>query len=437
MTKTKKQLVLTLAAALSGMFLLVSNVAFGQVYDPTKDTNTGTDPIPTPVPGVITNPDPIAQINAEIDAKRRQIEAIQQQAQGYQQQINSSLKEVQTYQSQVAIVDNQIALSNLDIQAKQGEVSNLELEISAIQISIDQKTTLINSRKQDLIDALKQLDDNSRVSTLALVLSNNNLSDFYGQAQAVASISTSLQENITSLDSLRSELQAKQDELSRSRDDINLEKQVLETKQQSLVEEKNFKNNLVTNAQRSYNQYQQLYQGSLDSEEAANSSISALQNDLERTLAGKVDELPSPAGFIWPVRGQITAYFMDADYYKYFHRQHYGIDIDVNQGTPVKAPADGIVGKIIEPQVGNLSILQIQHGGGFVTYYLHLSKIFVLPEQKIKQGDVIGLSGGLPGTAGAGPTPWYSTGDHLHFEVWKQDVTSNLYRPVDPLKYLP
>lgn len=437
MAKIKSQFFWVATAIISGVFLL-SQSALGQgVYDPSKDKVTGTDPIPTTTPGVITNPDPIAQINAEIEAKKRQIDQLRQQTSDYQQQINKSLQTVQTYESQVAILNNQIALTSLDIQAKETEIQNFELEMSAIQISIDQKTTAINDRKQSLSAAIKQLDENSRVSTLALVISNNSLAEFYSQAEATASISDSLQQSVSSLNSLRDQLQAKQDELTQARDDVALAKQELQAKQEGEVQQKIFKDSLVNSAERSYGQYQQLYQGSLDSEEAANSTIAALQNDLQRQLSGVKDDLPTPSGFTWPLRGPINAYFLDPSYVKTFSRQHYGIDIGAEQGTPVRAPADGKVGKIIDPLAGSLSVLQIQHGGGFVTYYLHLSKIFVSPEQSVKHGDVIGLSGGTPGTAGAGPNRFYSTGPHLHFEVWKQNSAGSQYQPEDPLKYLP
>jgi murein DD-endopeptidase MepM/ murein hydrolase activator NlpD len=51
---------------------------------------------------------------------------------------------------------------------------------------------------------------------------------------------------------------------------------------------------------------------------------------------------------------------------------------------------------------------------GYATLYGHLSLTQVAPGQEIHKGDVIGLSGGTPGTPGAGPT---TTGPHLHFEV--------------------
>ena len=70
----------------------------------------------------------------------------------------------------------------------------------------------------------------------------------------------------------------------------------------------------------------------------------------------------------------------------------------------------------------------LMHNDELATVYGHISAFNVSEGQYIKQGDVIGLSGGTPGTLGAG---WMTTGAHLHLEVRVNG------RPVDALNYLP
>lgn len=102
-------------------------------------------------------------------------------------------------------------------------------------------------------------------------------------------------------------------------------------------------------------------------------------------------------------------------------RQHAGIDIAVPVGTSVKAAAGGTV---IEsgtlPGYGN--VIVIDHGGGTVTRYAHLSRLDRAKGQVVSQGDVIGLSGGARGAPGSGN----SRGPHLHYEVRQNG------KPVDP-----
>ncbi len=132
---------------------------------------------------------------------------------------------------------------------------------------------------------------------------------------------------------------------------------------------------------------------------------------------------------IKPVSGKITYDFHDSSYpYKDTLGQHTGIDIAVDQGTKVKAAADGTVIEVVNGGLtSQASYVAIMHLSGMVTRYAHLSDIDVKVGDVVKKNDVIGLSGGTPGTNGAGA---YSNGAHLHFEVLINGTA------VDPEKYI-
>jgi murein DD-endopeptidase MepM/ murein hydrolase activator NlpD len=86
-----------------------------------------------------------------------------------------------------------------------------------------------------------------------------------------------------------------------------------------------------------------------------------------------------------------------------------GTDYGVATGTPVKSIADGTITGIVETfrGAGGRMIFQ-SFEGGYNADYLHLSRIDVKPGQVVKQGQVIGLSGG----SGLGSETGY--GPHLH-----------------------
>lgn len=132
--------------------------------------------------------------------------------------------------------------------------------------------------------------------------------------------------------------------------------------------------------------------------------------------------------FIWPVIGRITAGFYDKSYQSYFGVAHKAIDISQAQGSPVHASADGIVYRVQHGGAKGYSYVLIGHRDGYATLYGHLFDIYVSEGQDIDQGQTIGLSGGRPGTRGAGPM---TTGAHLHFEVIRNGSH------VSPLSVLP
>jgi len=98
---------------------------------------------------------------------------------------------------------------------------------------------------------------------------------------------------------------------------------------------------------------------------------------------------------------------------------HPGVDIAVPSGTEIKSPLDGII------QTANINLnslcggaVDIIHPGGYWTRFCHVKEINVVTGQKVKQGDVVGLSGGGKSDTGKGK----SSGPHLHWTLKLNDV---------------
>jgi len=123
---------------------------------------------------------------------------------------------------------------------------------------------------------------------------------------------------------------------------------------------------------------------------------------------------------LWPVEGIVTGSFGERiDPFNGEGAFHTGIDISTPFGTPILAPADGLV-KATEYINGYGRTIIVDHGHGISTLYGHLSGYGVTSGEAIHRGDVIGFVG----------SSGRSTGDHLHYEVRIHDT------PVSPHKYL-
>jgi murein DD-endopeptidase MepM/ murein hydrolase activator NlpD len=133
--------------------------------------------------------------------------------------------------------------------------------------------------------------------------------------------------------------------------------------------------------------------------------------------------------FAWPVTPSlgISAGYHDGAYQARFGVAHQGIDIPTAQGTTILAPADAVVSRVNDRGMGFNSLI-LSHAGGYATLYGHVTTFLVAEGQTVRAGDPIALSGGTPGTPGAG---LLTTGAHLHFEVLKDG------EHVDPRSVLP
>ncbi len=131
----------------------------------------------------------------------------------------------------------------------------------------------------------------------------------------------------------------------------------------------------------------------------------------------------------WPVEAPegLSATFEDSGYQARFGFPHHAIDIPVPQGTAIAAPDDGTVLKVSMNGLG-YSFIVLEHNRGLQTVFGHITDATVNEGDNVTRGQLIGHTGGQPGTMGAGPL---TTGPHLHFAVRKDGAL------VDPMQFLP
>ncbi|MBS9774286.1 MAG: M23 family metallopeptidase [Tenacibaculum sp.] len=121
----------------------------------------------------------------------------------------------------------------------------------------------------------------------------------------------------------------------------------------------------------------------------------------------------APVVFFAPITGNISQKFNLKD-------KHFATDIIAKSGTPVKAIADGTV-IFSEWTIETGYVITLQHTNDYVSIYKHNGDLLKQQGDFVKSGEVI---------ATVGSTGKFSTGPHLHFELW-----NNGY-PVNPEKYI-
>jgi murein DD-endopeptidase MepM/ murein hydrolase activator NlpD len=133
--------------------------------------------------------------------------------------------------------------------------------------------------------------------------------------------------------------------------------------------------------------------------------------------AGNVSCMPavaSGAGFCWPVSGRVSSGFGGS-------RDHKGLDICADQGTPISAAGNGTVVYSGHDFSGYGNMVIVDHGEGTSSVYAHNRSNYAQRGDTVKRGQVIAEVG----QTGRASTP------HCHFVVRRQST------PVDPGRMLP
>jgi len=370
----------------------------------------------------------LLEMQDKIAQKKKEIENLKKQSDIYEQNIKIKQQEAVNLKNQVDILDNRIAKLRVDIKKTETEIDETILEVEDTEENISLESTRIAKQKEILGELMRRMYRDDSKNRLEILVLNNSFSDFFNQFNYLETASEDLQGSLSRIQKLKLQLESQKRDLSNKRKSLEDFKIALESKKDNLAEQMSVKSNLLAQTKNSEQKFRSLLTQLKQEQQQVDFDIIGLEKTVREKLElSKIGSLES--GFAWPVdpgRG-ITAYFHDKDYPFNYIFLHPAIDIRTPQGTPVRAAGSGYVARAKNNGYG-YNYIMLVHDKGFSTVYGHVSRILVKENTYVKQGDIIALSGGLPGTLGAGRL---TTGAHLHFEVRLNSA------PVDPLKYLP
>lgn len=371
----------------------------------------------------------ILKINDEIQEKKENIEKLQNQSIEYKKIINQKRAQGNNLANQMAIINNRIAKMEIDIKTTKLEIDKTKLEIQNVAEKIKIREKKIEQRKKALAEYLLAIYKSDKIDYLQVLLLHDSFSEFFDQIQYLENIQSGLRQALLEVISLKDELQKEKIALQSKERELENLKNELENQKQSSEEEITVKEILLSETKNSEREFQRLLAELKKEQQRVDNEIASL----EKTIRKKLEESDSdfqPGDKVvlsWPIpfRG-ITATFHDPDYPFRYIFEHPAVDLRASQGTPIKTPASGYVGRVKDGGFG-YSYIMLIHSGGISTVYGHVSKISVQEDSYVTRGQIIGYTGGAPGTPGAGRL---TTGPHLHFEVRLEGI------PVNPLDYL-
>jgi len=379
---------------------------------------------------ISSNKEEIEKLNEEIKAGKDKIKALEEAMAKTQKDIESKKLEAISLKNQLAIIGNRLVQIENDINLTNEKIKQAKLEIEALELNIEDKEKTIDKQKKIIAKIIKNVHVEDQKNYVEIMLTNDSFSDFYNQVKYLENVYTDLGRSVKTLRVAKEDLEDKKGKVVSKKQEFEDLNSKLADRRRDLGDQSNYKENLLTETHSSEQKYKTMLASLQRQAQAIENEVRSYEDQVRRKLESqdKIQEGDS-VSLIWPTPSRyITATFRDPDYpYKKVF-EHSAIDIRSAQGTALKAAASGYVARTKRCSLASCySYVLIVHNGDISTLYGHLSSISVTEDQYVNRGDVIGYSGGAPGTVGAGP---FTTGAHLHFEVRKNGI------PVNPLNYL-
>ncbi len=355
----------------------------------------------------------------EIHELNKQLDAAKNERSELQKKINSNKAQQQSYQDkinnldgEITILSEQLSLIDRLTTAWTEDLEQTESEISALEVRMEDEIKAFESM-------LRLSYEYGTDSYFSLIFGSEDIGDYLSRADLMEYHVEANKNIVLSLSNSITELEQKQEYQKTSIDNI----EAFGVEQQELQQELEKKSEESRQQKEKLAADQTVLQAQLD---AKTSEMNQMEAELKRMYEeskkdGSLQKWDGKTFYIPTENYRISSEFSSRISPITGKREnHNGIDFAAPGGTNIYAAADG---KVVDSRYSNSwgNVIQIDHGDGIVTLYAHCSYRAVQVGQIVKRGQVIGK---------VGSTGW-STGNHLHFTVYKQGVAQN------PRNYLP
>lgn len=381
--------------------------------------------------GTLVQAQSAEELQESIKLKQQRIEELQRQVKTYEAGLEQKRRERQSLGNEISILTDRIAKTALDIETTKAVIEKTNLEIKSLETLIEKRESELVDLKTELGGLVRWYDRARDRDLLRILFAHSSFADFYDELKTLRVVQANLLRLVSEVEEIKLQLSEAKKSLEEKRQELVKQAAELDKQRLAIEGQQETKEYLLTQTRSSEKRFAAMLEEARRESERTSQEISSLEKSVrERLRQEGVSTDGDRPTIIWPLpntRG-ISSVFHDPDYP--FRRvfEHSGIDIRAGQGTPVRAAASGYVAKAASGGTRGYGYVMIIHDGSMATVYGHVSKLQVKQDSYVAQGEVIALSGGLPGTPGAGP---FTTGPHLHFETRLSGI------PVDPLPMLP
>lgn len=370
-----------------------------------------------------------AFIMAEDEDLTNQLDSIQQQV-NQQNAIKSDAETViGSVSEQLRQIEGQLRQATTELNTITEQRVAVENDITLNERQLAEAQKRLEGREAVFYKRVRDIYINGRLSYLDVVIGSKDFSDFANRLEVLKRIIDSDINLISEIKKERAQIEAHKKKLEEDRAKlVELEKAAL-TKQAEIEQKKAERNVVLQKAQND----RAVAMQAIEELNASSAQISAMLKERQAARAAAAAAAAQSSGqgssytwvqgtgqLGWPVSGEITS--------PYGYRvhpiwgttiYHSGIDIGVDEGTPVHAADSGVI--VWSGWMGGYGYaVVIDHGNGLSTLYGHNSELAVDEGQSVSKGQVVAYAGSTGN----------STGPHVHFEVRENGD------PVDPMGYL-
>ena len=371
-----------------------------------------------------------SELKAELDALKEEKAVIDAEIKKIKGQITDNNDDMKAMVEQKNLIDQEIFLLYQQEANINGQISTYSLMIADKQEMLVEAETNFAELTERNKERIQAMEEEGNVSYWSVLFEANSFSDLLDRLNMVQEIAAADKRRLEQLDKAAKEVTAAKESLEVEKIALEETKVELISTQAQLAEKRAEADALLAELVAKGMEFEELMDQAEDEQAELSKEIANKKDEYDKAkyqewLATSEPPAARPAppsssggntssstvgGITWKVPINYTAFTSPFGYRIHpiygTKKYHYGVDLAAPTGTPIYATRSGTVDTATYGSSGGYYV-QINHGDGFRSIYLHMTHYIVKAGQYVTQGQVIGYCG----STGA------STGPHLHFGI--------------------
>lgn len=358
-----------------------------------------------------------AEIKQELNGLKDQNREIQAEIDAVQVQYDANADEIQALVDRKNAVDQEIALLHEQIININEQVRVYGQLAADTQEELEEAETALTELNQKHKERIRAMEEQGTLSYWQVIFDANSFTDLLDRLEMVDEIAAADQKRLEEIRIAADSVQTAQTALSEELAGLEESQQQLQQSEAELTNKRTESDDILRQLVEKQAEFQSLLDESEARQDALMKQIAAKQRELKNAeyreelerMARKGQNPPSDAVWIVPVSDYhiSSAFGMRVHPVYGYQLMHNGVDMACAQGTPIYATRAGTVTTAAYQAGGAGYYVSLNHGDGFGSVYMHMTRYVVSAGQSVSQGQLIGYVGNTG----------VSTGPHLHFGV--------------------
>ena len=373
--------------------------------------------------------DELRQLEQQAEENRKEMEELEEK-------ISQNFSQMETFVESKDAIDRQISLLYDQRDNLTAQIRAYGQLVADRQEQLDTARSDLEALREQYKDRIRAMEEQGNLSYWSVLFKASSFADLLDRLQMIREIAEADQRRMEELSRAAEDVETAKKELEGEKESLEASRQELEALEAALTEKRALAEEMLRQLVEREAEFRELLAQSEEKQDSLMEQLAQKETELDEaeyrewleSYVPPVTQEPTPeipesdSDWITPVSGYVLSspFGMRMHPILGYERMHNGIDMACDEGTPIYASRGGVV-TVADYQAGGAgNYVQIDHGDGFKSIYMHMTRYIVSPGQYVAPGQIIGYVGNTG----------LSKGNHLHFGI----SYNGTY--VNPLEYI-